>query len=86
MAMGRISASGGQPEYYEYIGEDTRPVFCLSPLEDDDTIKERLRRLVSDRESLRRMSEEGRRIVERHNDVRNIAPLFEAHWQKMMKP
>ena len=85
MALGRITASGAQPEYYEYIRETSRPVFCLSPLEDDATIKERLRSLVLDREGIRRMAEEGRRLVERHNDVRNIAPMFEAHWKRHLK-
>ena len=85
MALGRISASGGQPEYYGYIDEKSRPVFCLSPLEDEATIKERLRNLAADKETLRRMSKEGRTLVERHNDVRNIAPLFEAHWNNIIK-
>lgn len=85
MAMGRITASGAQPEYYNYIGENTRPIFCLSPLEDDNTIKERLRRLITDKDCLIRMSEEGRQLVERHNDVKEIASLFESHWQNMMK-
>lgn len=85
MALGRITASGAQPEYYEYLTEDSRPIFCLSPLEDVHSIKERLRAIVLDREGIRRMSEEGRRLVERHNDVRAIAPLFEAHWQRLIK-
>lgn len=85
MALGRITASGGQPEYYEYIGEESRPIFCLSPLEDKDTIKERLRSLVQDKESLVRMARVGRALVERHNDVRVIAPLFEAHWESHIK-
>lgn len=85
MALGRISASGGQMEYYEYINEKSQPVFCLSPLEDEALIKERLRRLAADKERLRLMSKEGRRLVERHNDIRNIAPLFEAHWNKLIK-
>ncbi len=84
MALGRISASGGQPEYYKYIGEDTRPVFCLSPLEDDETIKRRLISLISDKPGLRQMSEDGRKLVERHNDVRNIASLFESHWSNLI--
>lgn len=85
MAMGRITASGAQLEYYRYINEESRPIFCMSPLEDDSAIKERLRELILDKERLVRMSEEGRRLVERHNDVRKIAPLFEEHWKKMMK-
>lgn len=85
MALGRITASGAQPEYYDYIGEDLRPIFCLSPLEDDLTIKERLKALIQDRGRMQQMSAEGRELVERHNDVKAIAPLFEAHWQKMMR-
>lgn len=85
MALGRITASGAQPEYYDYIGEDLHPIFCLSPLEDDLTIKERLKALIQDRGRMQQMSAEGRTLVERHNDVKAIAPLFEAHWQKMMR-
>lgn len=85
MALGRITASGAQPEYYEYIKEDVRPVFCLSPLEDESEIKERLRRLVLDKEGLKRMAAEGRRLTEQHNDVRDIAPLFVDHWKRHIK-
>lgn len=85
MALGRITASGGQPEYFEYIGENIRPIFCLSPLEDDTTISQRLKDLITDKQRMEKMSKEGRKLVERHNDVRNIAPMFESHWQKMMK-
>lgn len=85
MAFGRISASGGQPEYYDYLHETSRPIFCLSPLEDDAIIESRLRLLISDRSRMAGMAEEGRRLVEKHNDVRRIAPIFEEHWQKMMK-
>ena len=84
MALGRITASGGQPEYYEYIGENTQPIFCLTPLEDAETIKNRLKELILDAERLKSMSEEGRRLVERHNDVGKVASLFEEHWQKQI--
>lgn len=85
MALGRISASGAQPEYYEYIEEDTRPIFCLSPIEKEEEIKERLRSLVLDKQRMKTMAEEGRRLAMRHNDVRTIAPLFEKHWEKTLK-
>lgn len=82
MALGRISASGGQPEYYEYISETPGPVFTLSPLEDETAIKERLLNLAFDRNKMKTMAREGRRLAEQHNDVRNIATLFEEHWKK----
>lgn len=85
MAFGRITASGAQPEYYNYIKEETRPIFCLSPLEDDESIKRRLMELISNPPEMKKMSEEGRKLVEKHNDVRDIAPLFESHWTSMIK-
>lgn len=85
MALGRITASGGQPEYYEYIGETGQPIFCLSPLESEDTIKYRLKELILDTDRMKSMTEEGRHLVEKHNDVRNIAPLFENHWKNQLK-
>lgn len=84
MAMGRITASGGQPEYYDYIGESNHPIFCLSPLEDDETIKNRLKALILDKNQLEKMSEQGRKLVEKHNDIKKIATLFEQHWMKLM--
>lgn len=86
MALGRITASGAQPEYYRYIGEEeSHPIFCLSPLEDNETIKTRLRELVNDKERLKAMAREGRRLAEKHNDVRDIAVLFEDYWKKHLK-
>ncbi|MDE6511020.1 MAG: glycosyltransferase [Muribaculaceae bacterium] len=82
MAVGRVSASGGQPEYYDYCDESLHPVFCLSPLDDRTTIKERLRALIEDKEDMYRRSKDGRKLVERHNDVRNVAEIFESHWKK----
>ncbi len=85
MALGRITASGGQQEYYEYIKEASRPIFCLSPLEKEEEIKDRLRSLVLDRARMKKMAEEGRLLAMKHNDVRNIAPLFEMHWENTLK-
>ncbi len=85
MALGRITASGAQPEYYEYIHEESRPIFCLSPLEEEETIKERLHSLIEDKSALHVMAREGRRLAEKHNDVREIATLFESHWRNNIK-
>lgn len=78
MAMGKVTGSGGQPEYYDYIGEpDLRPVFCLSPLESDDAVLERLHGWAMDPSPLADMGRQGRIIVERHNDVRVVADKWE---------
>lgn len=80
MALGRITASGGQHEFYEYLGETNHPIFCLSPLEDDETIKNRLKDLILDKERMKKISEDGRKFVENHNDVKMVTSLFEKHW------
>lgn len=80
MALGRVAASGAQPEYYDYIGNPAeKPVFCLDPTRDD--LRQRLTQLAADRARMREMSEQGRRLVETHNDVRNVAPRFLEIWQ-----
>lgn len=85
MALGRIPGSGGQKEYYEYIGETSGPVLCLSPDQSDGEIKERIRRLALNPDKMAEMSEACRKIVERHNDVRIVAGEFEKHWYKMLR-
>lgn len=84
MAMGRIAASGAQPEYYEYVKTDLRPILELSPLESDEAIKKKLRMLILDPERMKRMSEEGRQLVRENNDVRRVASLFERHWNNIL--
>lgn len=79
MAQGLVCASGGQPEYYEMIGEkERRPIITLSPLQDN--MEGYLEEIFADREGLRRKAAEGRQLVERHNDVRDVVKLFISHW------
>lgn len=81
MALGRVSGSGAQPEYYDFIGEEKlRPIIPLSPLDAD--LKGTLRRFVENPEDLRRMAKEGRELVEKYNDVRVVAPKFLDQWEK----
>lgn len=79
MALGKIAASGAQPEYYEAIGNpENQPIFSLSPLDND--IPEKLKSLILDHERLSQMSRDGRTLVETHNDVRKIADIFLKKW------
>lgn len=82
MAAGKVAASGATPEYYKFINEPDRgAIIPLSPLNDN---KEILRRYILDPSPLPGMAAEGRRIVERHNDVRHIAGLFVDRWQQIL--
>lgn len=83
MALGRVAGTGAQPEFYEYIGEtQSRPIFTLSPLEDTET---RLRELILNPEKMPAMGAEGRRIVEKNNDVAIVADRFLNHWNNILK-
>lgn len=81
MGMGRVSVSGAQPEYYEYIDNPAdRPIVSISPFDRD--IKERILALVDDPEELKRRGEQGRILVENNNSARIVTERFLAHWEK----
>lgn len=81
MAFGRVVGSGAEPEYYQYLKMDGEngPIFQLSPLVGD--LKGKLAELVMDTPRLERMSVEGRRLVEQHNDVKIVADRFLSAWK-----
>lgn len=80
MALGKAVGTGAQPEYYDFINHhSSRPLFSLSPLE--PPLKERLRSLILDPSPLIEMGTEGRKIVEKNNDVSIVADRFLNAWQ-----
>lgn len=85
MAMGRIAVSGGEPEFYDFIGEEKlRPVVNVVP--DDRLIVSTLENLVtSPREYLRELSRQGRKFVEKHNSAEVVAKRYLNVWEKMIK-
>lgn len=81
MALGKIAATGAQPEYYDYIGEkDNGAIIPLTPF--DYSWMDSLRNLIMNPDQLRSAAAEGRRIVETHHDVRSIAPLYLDFWTR----
>lgn len=87
MARGQVAVSGGEPQFYEFLGEDTSsgPVFNLSPLMTDEEMTAALTELVRDREMLRRLSAVGPEFVKRHNDVRLVADRYMEMWRKVLE-
>ena len=81
MALGKVAATGAQPEYFDYLGMNAAdsPIIGLSPLEDPEPA---LRSLIENPKKLIEMGRKGRELVERHNSVENIAPLWMKSWQK----
>lgn len=83
MAMGKVVVSGGEPEYYDFIGEPSlRPVVNVEPRLDD--IVDKLRELVSHRDMVERLSAQGPGFVRKHNDVALVADRFTAAWQRVL--
>ena len=84
MAMGVMPISGGEDEYYRFIGEDSlRPVFNADPTDLDGTYL-RLKSLVEDSDALRRMAAQGPEFVRRHNDSAVVADRFMAFWRSIL--
>lgn len=91
MALGRIAASGGMPEYYQYIDRDAdnsiiysidpEPVVRLSPLEDYEAT---FRDLILNPYQLKAKSLAGRLLVEQHNDSAIVAERMERHWEYLL--
>ena len=82
MALGAVPASGGEEEYYSFIGEDTlRPVINVDPFDDGKTA-DAIARVIADRELFARMSSQGPEFVKRHNDSIVVAQRFAKAWEK----
>lgn len=80
MAMGKLAATGAQPEYYEYIGNPIeKPLFSLAPTDTD--IKERLISLIGNREEILKRGEQCRSLALMHNDSKLVARRFIEHWE-----
>lgn len=87
MALGKIAASGAQPEYFTSLGgrgvptpqSPDGPVICLAP-DDMSGNESRIRNLIENPEKMLPLSVAGRRLVEHENDVRIVADRFLTHW------
>ncbi len=80
MAMGKAVLSGGEPEYYDFIGEkESFPIINAVP--DDDILFETLRAAVADRAALIEKGAAGREFVNRHNSADIVAARCIDFWQ-----
>lgn len=81
MARGQVTVSGGEEDYYRFIGEDElRPIVNVQPYSDEEIVAA-IEAAVTDRDRLRELSCQGREFVSRHNDVRKVAARFLSQWQ-----
>lgn len=83
MAMGKISVSGGEPEYYDFIGEEhMHPIVNVVP--DDERIISALESLILSETEMRERAAMGRRFVEKHNSAALVAERFLNKWESVM--
>ena len=81
MGMGKVVATGAQPEYYEYIGNpEIKPLFSLSPSDDD--IKERLINLIQNKQKILLDGAESKKIALKCNDAKEVTSRFIHHWTR----
>lgn len=85
MAMGLNTLSGGEPEFYNFIGERRmRPIINAIP--DDEALVRTLEEVVTQPELLRQRGIIGRRFVEKHNSCEIVANRFLNQWTSCMSP
>lgn len=83
MATGVVPASGGEEEFYRFIGQDSslRPIFNVDPRDMEGTYL-RFRALIQNPEQLRQMSAQGPGFVRRHNDAALVARRYLDFWNE----
>lgn len=80
MAMGKVAVSGGEPEFYDFIGEkENHPIVNAVP-DDDDALYRAVEDAVVHRERLADLGARSREFVVRHNDVDVVAKRFIDFW------
>lgn len=83
MARGKAVMSGGEDDFYKFIGEHgLRPVINVVP--DDEALVALFRRCIDNPADVRRRAAEGYDFVARHNDARLVARRHLDFWTKHM--
>lgn len=83
MAYGLCVMSGGEPEYYEFIGEkELHPI--VNGVPEYETLVKTLERLVLHPDEIRLRGKMGRPFVEKHNSAVVVAARFADFWQKKL--
>lgn len=84
MAMGKTVVSGGENEFYEFIGEkENRPVINASYRL--DKLIQSIKEVALDRNFISTNALNSRKFVEKHNDSKIVAQRYLDFWKKTMK-
>lgn len=83
MASGLTVISGGEPEFYDFIGEKENFPIVNSPIE-SEPLENSLEYLVLHPEKFAERSRRGREFVEKHNHMEVVAKRFLDFWEKII--
>ncbi|MCC8177310.1 MAG: glycosyltransferase family 1 protein [Bacteroidales bacterium] len=84
MARGQLAVSGGEPEYYRFIGhEGVKPIINIVPGREQETV-DRLVHLIDHPQDLHDLRVAGRQFVEVHNSLAVVARRFDRFYQSIM--
>lgn len=84
MAMGLNTVSGGEEDFYRFIGEkELRPV--INALPDDEALYKVLEDVVLHPELLRVRGLQGREFVKKHNEASVVARRFLDFWNRRLQ-
>ena len=85
MARGKVAVTGGEEQFYDFIGEKTlRPIINPDPL-NIDALAHDLQRIVENPDKLRQMSAESREFVAKHNSLDVVSRQFVEFWERRMR-
>lgn len=83
MAMGLNTISGGEEDYYNFIGEhELSPV--INALPDDEALTRIIEDVVLNPDKIKVRSVQGREFVVKHNDKMVVAQRFVDFWRKRL--
>lgn len=84
MSMGKVVISGGEEDYYRFIGEnEMRPIINLRPC-DDDANYETLKRCLLDESVFVRMRDDSCRFVRKYHEASNVAQQYVDIWSSLL--
>lgn len=85
MAGGKVTVSGGDSEYYDFIHEHTlRPILHVDPLDMEKFSKD-IQQILDNPSLLLQKAQEGRDFVLKHNDVDVVARRFIDFWERRIR-
>lgn len=81
MAQGLAAVSGGEPEFYDFIGEKTlRPIINARP--DAESVYRTLEEVILKREELPQRCADSRAFVEKYHNYTDVAQQYLDFWEK----